>query len=109
MQEMCEKEMSVILKIDSNEVVHSDNMLRNNGKDWRYIVSYHAGRETFILLFINTTKNVFSYGLSQCDKNSAYKMSFNVSVVLEWWSNIETSGMSLSRSYLKIWQQNLYK
>ena len=82
MQEMCEKEMSVIVKIDSNEVVHSDNMLRNNGKDWRYIVNY-AGRETFILLFINTAKNAFSYGLSQRDKNSAYKMSFNVSVVLE--------------------------
>ena len=29
-------------------------------------------------------KNIFSYGLSQCDKNSAYTMSFNVSEANEW-------------------------
>lgn len=27
---------------------------------------------------------MFSFGVSQCDKNSAYAMSFNISVVLEW-------------------------
>ena len=30
-------------------------------------------------LFINISKNMFSYGVSQYDKNSAYAMLFNVS------------------------------
>ena len=30
-------------------------------------------------LFIKMLKNIFSYGVSQCDKNSSYAMSFNVS------------------------------
>ena len=29
-------------------------------------------------------KNIFSYGVSQYDKNSAYTMSFNVSEEKEW-------------------------
>ena len=35
-------------------------------------------------MFIKMPKNIFSYGLSQCDKNSAYTMSFNVSEANEW-------------------------
>ena len=35
-------------------------------------------------LFIKTPKNIFSYGVSQYDKNSAYTMSFNVSEEKEW-------------------------
>ena len=30
-------------------------------------------------LLIKTPENIFSYGVSQYDKNSAYTMSFNVS------------------------------
>ena len=37
-------------------------------------------------LFIKTPKNVFSYGVSQYDKNSAYTISFNVSEEKEWMS-----------------------
>ena len=37
-----------------------------------------------IPLFIKTRKNIFSYGVSQHDKNSAYTMSFNV-FEEEWW------------------------
>ena len=43
-------------------------------------------------LFIKTRKNIFSYGVSQYDKNSAYTMSFNVSEEKEWVSQ-----------YKKIW------
>ena len=41
--------------------------------------------------------NIFSYGVSQYDKNSAYTMSFNVSEILEWvlqyrkiWNEVES-------------------
>ena len=37
-----------------------------------------------IPLFIKTPKNIFSYGVSQYDKNSAYTTSFNVSEEKEW-------------------------
>ena len=46
--------------------------------DCRYTVGYQLD-EAQIPLFIKTHKNIFSYGLSQYDKNSAYTMSFNVS------------------------------
>ena len=39
-----------------------------------------------IPLFIKTPKNIFSYGDSQYDKNSAYTMPFNVSEEKEWMS-----------------------
>ena len=68
----------------------------NNGKDCRYIVDYQVD-EALIPLFINTPKNVFSYGMSQCNKSSAYTMSFNVSEVKEWvsqykniWNEVES-------------------
>ena len=42
-------------------------------------------------------KNIFSYGVSQYDKNSAYTMSFNVSEEKEWmaqykriWNEVES-------------------
>ena len=47
-----------------------------------------------IPLFIKTPKNIFSYGVSQYDKNSAYTMSFNVSEAEEWVAQ-----------YKKIWNE----
>ena len=68
----------------------------NNGKDWQYIVDYQVDGETIKPLFIMTPTNTFSYGESQYDKNSAYKISVNVSGVPEWvlyykniWSEVE--------------------
>ena len=37
-----------------------------------------------ISLFPKTPKKIFSYGMSQYDKNSAYTMLFIVSEVPEW-------------------------
>ena len=63
--------------INVNKVVVSDKVSCNNGKDCRYIVGYQVDR-ALIPLFIKTPKTIFSYGVSQYDKNSAYTMSFNV-------------------------------
>ena len=48
-------------------------------------------------LFIKTPKNIFSYGVSQYDKNSAYTMSFNASEEKTWvsqykniWDDVES-------------------
>ena len=64
--------------IDVNKLVLSEKVPCNNGKDCRYIVGYQVD-EALMPLFIKTSKNIFSYGVSQYDKNSAYTMSFNVS------------------------------
>ena len=75
----------------------SDKVPCNNGKDWRYIVGYQVDGETIIPLFIKTPQNIFSYGVSQYDKNYAYTMSFNVSESKEWvsqykniWNEVES-------------------
>ena len=74
-------------------MVVSDKVSCNNGKDCRYIVGYQVDG-ALIPLFIKTPKNIFSYGVSQYDKNSAYTMSFNVSEEKEWMSQ-----------YKKIWNE----
>ena len=79
--------------IDVNRVVISKKVSCNNRKDCRYLVGYQVDGG-LILLFIKTHKNIFSYGVSQYDKNSAYTMSFNVSEEKEWVSQ-----------YKKIWNE----
>ena len=77
-------------------MVVSDKVPCNNGKDWRYIVGSQVDG-ALIPLFIETSKNIFSYGVSQCDKNSAYTISFNVSGEKAWvaqyekiWNEVES-------------------
>ena len=84
-----------LFTIDINKVVVSDKVPCNNGKDCCYIVGYQVD-EALIPLFIKTSKNIFSYGVSQHDKNSAYAMSFNVFEAREWvlqcnkiWNEVE--------------------
>ena len=72
-----------IFTIDVNKLVVSDKVSCNSGKDCRYIVGYQVDG-TLIPLFIRTPKNIFSYGLSQYDKNSVYTMSFSVFQANEW-------------------------
>ena len=88
-----QRQITDIFTIDVNRVVISHKVPCNNGKDCRYIVAYQL-HEALIPLFIKTTKNIFSYGVSQYDKNSAYTMSFNVSEEKEWMSQ-----------YKKIWNE----
>ena len=73
-----QRQITDIFTIHINKVVVSDKVSCNNGKDCPYIVGYQVDRE-LIPLFIKTLKNIFNYGVSQYDKNSAYTMSFNVS------------------------------
>ena len=72
-----------IFTIDVNKVVVSDKVPCDNGKDCRYIVDYQVDGG-LVPLFIKTPKNIFSYGVSEYDKNSAHTMSFNVSDKKAW-------------------------
>ena len=92
-----QREITDIFTIDVNKVVVSDKVSCKNGKDCRYIVGYQVAEETIIPLFIKMSKKIFSYGVSQYDKNSAYTMSFNVSTEKEWvaqykkiWNKVES-------------------
>ena len=78
-----QRQITDIFTIDVNKVVVPDKVSCNNGKDCHYIVGYqvHGG---LVQLFIKIPKNVFSYGMSHYDKNSAYTMSFNVTEQKEW-------------------------
>ena len=88
-----QRQITDILMIDVNKVVVSDKVPCNNGKDCRYIVGYQ-GDGALIPLFIKTPKDIFSYGVSQYYKNSAYTMSFNVSEEEAW-----------KTQYKKIWNK----
>ena len=85
-----------IFTMNVNKLVISDKVPCNNGIDYRYIVGYQ-GDAALILLFIKTPRDIFSYGVSQFDKNSAYTMSFNVSEEEAWktrhkkiWNEVES-------------------
>ena len=71
----------------------SDKVSCNNGKDCRYNVGYQVN-EALIPLSIKTPKDIFSYSVSQYNKNSAYTMSFNVSEEKAW-----------KAQYKKIWNE----
>ena len=88
-----QRQITDIFTINVNKVVFSDKVPCNNGKDCHYIVGYQVD-EALIPLFIKTPRDIFSYGVSQYDKNSAYTMSFNISKEKEWVSQ-----------YKKIWNQ----
>ena len=88
-----QRQITDIFTIDVNKFVVSDKVSCNIGKDCRYIVGYQVN-EVLIPLFIKTPKDIFSYGVSQYDKNSAYTMSFNVSEERAW-----------KAQYEKIWNE----
>ena len=88
-----QRQITDIFTIDLNKVVVSDKVSCNNGKVYRYIVGYQVDG-ALIPVFIKTPKNIFSYGVSQYNKNSAYAMSFNASEEEVW----ETQ-------YKKIWNE----
>ena len=88
-----QRQVTDLFTIDINKVVVSDKVSCNNGKDCGYIVGYQPD-EALIPLFIKTPKYIFTYGVSQCDKNSTYTMSFNVSEEEAW-----------KTQYKKIWNE----
>ena len=88
-----QRQITDIFTIDVNRVVISDKVPCNNGKDCCYIVGYQVDGG-LVPLFIKTPKIIFSYGVSQYDKNCTYTMSFNVSDEKEW-----------KAQYEKIWNE----
>ena len=91
-----QRQITDLFAIDVNKLAVSDKAPWNNGKYYRYIVGYQADG-VIAPLFIKTPKSVFSYSVSQYDKNSAYTMSFNVSEEKEWvsqykknWNEVES-------------------
>ena len=88
-----QRQITDIFMIDVNKLVVSNKVSCNNGKDCHYIVGYQVDG-ALIPLFVKMPKNIFSYGVSQYAKNSAYTMSFNVSEAKEWVSQ-----------YKKIWNE----
>ena len=78
-----QRQITDTFTIDGNKVTISDKVACNNGKDCCCIVGYQVDG-ALITLFIKTSKNIFSYGMSQYDKNSAYTMSFNFSEEKAW-------------------------
>ena len=78
-----QRQITDILTIDVNKVV--------------LLINCQVDGKTIIPVFIKTPKNIFSYGVSQYDNNSAYTMSFNVSKASEWvlryrniWNEVES-------------------
>ena len=88
-----QRQITDIFTINVSKLVVSDKVSCNNGKDYRYIVGYQVDG-ALTQLFIKTPRNIFSYCVSQYNKNSAYTMSFNVSEEKEWVSQ-----------YKKIWNE----
>ena len=71
-----------LILIGVNKVMLSDSVSCSNRKDWWYIVGYQVNKETNIPLFIKTSENILRYGVTQYDKNAAYRMIlFNISEV----------------------------
>ena len=85
-----QRQITDIFMIDINKVVVSDKVPCNNGKDCRYIVSYHVDGALVPLLL----RHLNGYVISQYDKSSAYTMPFNVSEEKRWVSQ-----------YKKIWYE----
>ena len=71
------------------------------------MVGNQVDGETIIPLFIKTAKNIFSYCVSQHIKNSAYTMSFNMSLRQKHGRlSMKRFGMRFTHSYLKKLRQN---
>ena len=109
--------------MDVKKLVVPDKVSCNNGKNCRYMEGYQVN-EALIPLFIKTSKNVVSHGVSQYDKNSVYTMPFNVSEEKEWtsqykknWNEVEsqifeklateTIKDKYDRGKLKTWKESI--
>ena len=70
-----QKQVTDIFKINVSKVLVLDKVLCNDGNNWLYILGFQVDEETIIPLFIQIPKkNIFSDGVSQYDKISAYTM-----------------------------------
>ena len=93
-----QRQITDIFTIDVNKLVVSDKVSCNNGKNCGYIVGCQVDG-ALIPVLIKTFRDIFSYGVSQYDKNSAYTISFNVSEEKEWVSQYKKI-LNEAESYL---------
>ena len=73
-----QRKITDIFTIDVNKLVVSDKVPCNNGKDYRYIVGSQVDGAPISPLFIKTLKNIFSHGVLQLDRNSAYTLPMSL-------------------------------
>ena len=97
--------MTDLCTIDVNKVMVSNKVPCNNGKDCRYIVGYQVN-ETLVPLCIKTPREIFSYAMSQYDKNSNYSMSFNVSEQEAWKAQYKKIWNEAEARLFEKWQHN---
>ena len=73
-----------IYKINEYNIVVSDPVAVNNGRDKKYLIGYK--KENIIIpLLIKTPKNIYcTKGVTQYDENSKYSMSFLLEDHLDW-------------------------
>ena len=98
-----------IYKINEYDIVVSDPVAVNNGRDKKYLIGYK--KENMIIpLLIKTPKDIYcTKGVTQYDENSKYSMSFLLEDHLDWktkynliWSKIEKEiGKSLTVDPIK--------
>ena len=98
-----------IYQINENDIVVSDPVPVNNGRDKKYLIGYK--KENMIIpLLIKTPKDIYcTRGVSKYDENSKYSMSFILEDHLDWktkynliWSRIEKEiGKSLTVDSIK--------
>ena len=86
-----QSQITNLLTIDVNKVVVSGKAPCNN--DCRNNCRYQVNG-ALMPLFIKIPRDIFSYGVSQYDKNSAYTISFSVSEEEAW-----------KTQYKKIWNE----
>ena len=91
------KQVTYMFFVDVSRFVVSGRVSYNNRKVCRCILGCQVDRETIIPVFIKKPQNLFNYGISQYNQNSACRMSFSVSQVPEWvfhyrniWNAVET-------------------
>ena len=68
-----QRQITDIFTMDVNNLVISDKVPCNNGKDCLYVVDYQVDGAP-VPLFIKTRKNIFSYGVSQYVKFCLYNV-----------------------------------
>ena len=79
------KRISDVSNVDCDKIVVSNSIPCNKGKDQQDVVGFEDGDGEIIALYIKTPPKVFSYGVTQYSKNSAWKMGFNVEDHEEGW------------------------
>ena len=104
-----QRQITYMFMIDVNNVVVSDKVTCNNGKDYRYIVGYQVDG-MLILFFIKTPKDIYIFMVCHNARKALSRQCHSMSLREKGEClNIKRFGMRLSHSYLKNWQQNQEK